>query len=108
MNKLRTGIVSTLWLVCVLLGVAAHADSPALKRAADAVIDQAIAENQIVGAVVIVAQDGKVVYERAAGLADRESRRPMQLDTAFRLSSVSKPIGTVAALALVDRKKLSL
>jgi CubicO group peptidase (beta-lactamase class C family) len=74
----------------------------------DAAIDQAIAEQRIVGAVVLVSHDGKLVYQRAAGFADRESKRPMQLDTVFRLSSVSKPIVSAAALALVDQGKLSL
>lgn len=74
----------------------------------DAAIDQAIAEKRIVGAVVLVSREGQLVYQRAAGLADRESKRPMQIDTVFRLSSVSKPIVSAAALALVDRGKLSL
>ena len=108
MTRLRTALISTLTLACVLLGAAAQADSGALKQKVDAVIDQAIAEDRIVGAVVLVAQDGKVVYERAAGLVDKEARKPMQRDAQFRLSSVSKPIVTVAALALVDRRKLSL
>jgi CubicO group peptidase (beta-lactamase class C family) len=108
MSKLRTALISTIGLASVLCGVAAQADSGALKQKVDAVIDQAIAEDRIVGAVVLVAEDGKLVYERAAGLADKESRKPMQVDALFRLSSVSKPIVTVAALALVDRKKLSL
>ena len=108
MTKLRTAFTCTIALACVLLGIAAQADSGALKQKVDAVIDQAIAEDRIVGAVVLVAQDGKVVYERAAGLVDKEARKPMQVDAQFRLSSVSKPIVTVAALALVDRKKLSL
>jgi CubicO group peptidase (beta-lactamase class C family) len=74
----------------------------------DAVIDRAITEQRIVGAVVLISRDGKVVYQRAAGLADREAKRPMQIDTVFRLSSVSKPIVSAAALALVDQGKLSL
>ena len=108
MSKLRTALISTIGLACLLCGVAVQADSGALKQQVDAVIDQAIAEDRIVGTVVLIAQDGKLVYERAAGLADKESRKPMQVDAQFRLSSVSKPIATVAALALVDRKKLSL
>jgi CubicO group peptidase (beta-lactamase class C family) len=91
-----------------LCSLAAHADSNTLKQKVDAVVDQAITENHLVGAVVLIAQDGKTVYERAAGFADKESHKPMQLDTMFRLSSVSKPIVTVAALALVDRGQLSL
>jgi CubicO group peptidase (beta-lactamase class C family) len=74
----------------------------------DAVIEQAIAEKRLVGAVVLVSRDGKLVYQSASGLADRESKRPMQIDSVFRLSSVSKPIVSAAALALVDQRKLSL
>lgn len=85
---------------------------PTLTQAANArideVIDRAIAEQRIVGTVVLVSHDGKLVYQRAAGLADRESKRPMQVDTTFRLSSVSKPIVSAAALVLVDQGKLSL
>ena len=108
MNKLRTALISTIALACVLCGVAAQADSIALKQKVDAVIDQAIAEKRLVGAVVLVAQDGKLVYERAAGQVDRESGKPMRADALFRFSSVSKPVVTVAALALVDGKKLTL
>jgi CubicO group peptidase (beta-lactamase class C family) len=74
----------------------------------DAAIDKAIADKRIVGAVVLVSHDGKLVYQRAAGLADREANRPMQTNTVFRLSSVSKPIVSAAALVLVDQGKLSL
>jgi CubicO group peptidase (beta-lactamase class C family) len=74
----------------------------------DAAIDQGLKEQRIVGAVVLVSHDGKLVYQRAAGLADREAKRPMQITTVFRLSSVSKPIVSAAALALVDQGKLSL
>ena len=88
--------------------VGAHADSAALKQKVDTVVDQAIKENRIVGAVVLVSQDGKTVYQRAAGLADKQHQKPMKLNTLFRLSSVSKPIVTMAALELVERKKLSL
>jgi len=81
---------------------------PAERSRIDSVIEQAIAEKRIVGTVVLVSLDGKLVYQRAAGFADRESKRPMQVDSVFRLSSVSKPIVSAAALALVDQGKLSL
>ena len=108
MARLRTALIATIALACALGGAVAQADSGALKQKVDAVIDQSIAENRILGAVVLVAHDGKIVYERAAGLVDKENRKPMQPDALFRLSSVSKPIVIVAALALVERKQLSL
>jgi CubicO group peptidase (beta-lactamase class C family) len=74
----------------------------------DEVIDRALAEKRIVGAVVLVSRKGKPVYERAAGLADREAGRPMALDTVFRFSSVTKPIVAAAALVLAERGVLAL
>lgn len=74
----------------------------------DAAIDHAIEQKRIVGTVVLVARDGQVVYRRAAGLADREANRPMREDEIFRLASMTKPIVSAAALALVDRGQLRL
>jgi CubicO group peptidase (beta-lactamase class C family) len=81
---------------------------PALAARLDAVIDNAIAQQHAVGIVAMVARDGKIVYTRAAGLADREAKQPVREDTQFRLASMSKPIVSMAALALVDQGKLSL
>jgi CubicO group peptidase (beta-lactamase class C family) len=81
---------------------------PVLGKRVDAVIDKVLAEQQLVGAVVLIARDGKVVYARAAGVADREAKTPVREDTQFRLASMTKPIVSVAALALIDRGKLSL
>ncbi|MHC9086572.1 serine hydrolase domain-containing protein [Luteimonas sp. RIT-PG2_3] len=79
----------------------------ALGASLDAVIEQALSR-RLVGCVVLVMRDGKPVYQHAAGLADREAGRPMQLDTLFRLASVSKPIVSTAALALVAAGRLEL
>src|SRR5688572_9686020 len=108
MNKLRAALVTAIAFTFAWSGVAARTDSGGLRQQVDAVVDQAISENHIVGTVVLVARDGKTVYERAAGFADKESRKPMQVDTLFRLASVTKPIVTIAALALVDRGQLAL
>lgn len=79
-----------------------------LARRLDAAIDHAIAENRVVGTVVVVLQNGHAVYRRAAGLADRETGTSMRVEHIFRLASVSKPIVTAAALRLVDEDHLSL
>lgn len=79
-----------------------------LKTRLDAVIDRAIGEERIVGTVVLAAEDGQVVYKRAAGWADRESGVPVREDTVFRFASLTKPIVSVAALALVEQGRLRL
>ncbi|QKH34049.1 beta-lactamase family protein [Achromobacter pestifer] len=73
-----------------------------------AVVQQALDDRRLVGAVVLVARDGELIHQLAAGHADRESARPMALDTVFRLASVSKPIVSSAALALVAQGRLEL
>ena len=86
----------------------AAAPDPALVTRLDAVVDQALAEHRLVGAVVLVARDGKVVYRRAAGLADREASRPMAEDAIFRFSSVTKPFVSAAVMKLVEDGMLRL
>lgn len=77
-------------------------------NAIDGAIEQALREKRLVGAVVLVAQGGEIVYRRAAGLADREAGRPMAFNTLFRLASVSKPIVSTAALALMAQGRMQL
>jgi CubicO group peptidase (beta-lactamase class C family) len=86
----------------------AAAPDAALAARLDKVVDTAVAEQRLVGTVVLVARDGKVVYHRAAGLADREAGRPMREDAVFRFSSVTKPFVTAAVMKLVEDGKLNL
>jgi len=74
----------------------------------DQVVGKAISEHRIVGAVVIVSRNGKVLYNKASGLADRERNLPMRNDAVFRLASMTKPIISVAILRLVDQNLLKL
>jgi CubicO group peptidase (beta-lactamase class C family) len=78
------------------------------KEALDAVINDAVSGGQIVGATVIVAKNGEIVYQRATGFADREAQLPIKEDEVYRLASMTKPIVCVTALALVDRGQLRL
>ncbi len=73
-----------------------------------AVVQHALDDRRLVGAVVLVARDGELIHRQAAGWADRESRRAMHVDALFRLSSVSKPIISTAALVLVAQERLDL
>ncbi|HEY0650644.1 serine hydrolase domain-containing protein [Phenylobacterium sp.] len=74
----------------------------ALAAALDPVVDAALAEERLAGAVVLVAKDGALAYARAAGHADLETGRPMTRDAIFRASSLTKPIVTAAVLSLVE------
>jgi CubicO group peptidase (beta-lactamase class C family) len=74
----------------------------------DQVIDEAVAAERVVGASVLVAQHGKIIFERHAGWADRERRLPVSANTIFRLASMTKPIVSAATLALCERGVVTL
>jgi D-alanyl-D-alanine carboxypeptidase len=58
--------------------------------------------------VVLVARHGKVLLQKAWGLANREKGTPNTLDTRFRLGSMNKMFTSVATLQLVEAGKLAL
>lgn len=87
---------------------AVSVQSEDLKKRLDTVINEAIKNEKIVGATMIVARDGKIVYRRTAGFNDREAKKPLRESDVFRLASLTKLIVSTAALALVDERKLDL
>nr|WP_314607017.1 serine hydrolase domain-containing protein [uncultured Janthinobacterium sp.] len=82
--------------------------SAALSARIDPLLDCVLQQQRLVGAVVLVRQRGQEMYRRAAGYLDREAGTPMVEDAVFRLASVSKPIVSAAALALVGQHRLGL
>jgi CubicO group peptidase (beta-lactamase class C family) len=65
-------------------------------------------ENQIAGAVGLVMRDGRIVYERAVGWADKESGRRMTTDAIFRIASQTKALTSTAILMLMEEGRIGL
>src|SRR4051812_6104457 len=82
--------------------------SPERLARIDKVLQQYVDENRIGGAVGYVLRDGKPVYERAVGWADKEAGVRMAPNTIFRIASQTKAITSVAVLSLMEEGKLSL
>lgn len=74
----------------------------------DRLFQQYVDEARIGGAVALVLQDGKPVYERAFGWSDREAGRKMTTDTIFRIASQTKALTSVAILSLMEEGKIGL
>lgn len=58
------------------------------------------------GAVVLVVQDGRVVYKKGYGQADIAANTPITPNTAFDLGSISKPFTAMGIMMLVERGEL--
>ncbi len=57
---------------------------------------------------VLVAENGKIIYKAAFGLANREWGIPNSTDTKFMIGSISKPITATLMLILVQKGLVSL
>lgn len=57
---------------------------------------------------ILVAHKGKILFDRAYGLADRQSKTPNSASTQFRIGSMNKMFTAVAALQLVEKGRLDL
>jgi CubicO group peptidase (beta-lactamase class C family) len=90
------------------MGQIADRPDAALAAKLDPIVDAALAEGRIAGAVVLVGRKGERAYARAAGQADVEAGRPMALDAIFRASSLTKPMVTAAVLSLVEDEIIGL
>jgi len=58
--------------------------------------------------VVVVVDQGDVVFERAYGFADADLSVPIKTDMRFGIGSLTKPITAAAAMRLIEKGKLAL
>jgi CubicO group peptidase (beta-lactamase class C family) len=74
----------------------------------DAVLQAYVDQGLLPGAVALVLKDGRPVYQKAVGWADKEANRPMRMDTVFRIASQTKALTSVAVLTLVEEGRIGL
>ena len=60
-----------------------------------------LAEHHVAGAALAVTRNGRLVYARGFGWADKETRAKVEPASRFRIASLTKPITAVAVLRLV-------
>src|SRR5437773_602330 len=99
----------TALMVLIACSVARGAEpQPTSFVRADQLIERAIEQSQIPGAVLLVGRGDRIVYRKAYGSrAVRPERMPMTVDTIFDLASLSKPVGCATSIMiLAERGKL--
>jgi len=104
-------LFSVLTLVCVQgVAEAKHSATLTYLGRVDSIIEQAITDANIPGAVLVVGHDGAVVYRKAYGNRALEPKpEAMTLDTVFDLASLTKVIATTTAMMqLVEQGKVRM
>jgi CubicO group peptidase (beta-lactamase class C family) len=76
--------------------------SERLKRI-DTAMQRYIDQELIAGIVTLVARRGSVVHLEKFGMQDIKTNKPMELDTIFRIYSMTKPITSVALMMLFEQ-----
>ncbi len=66
------------------------------------------AEKGYFSGVVLVAEKGRVVYEKAFGLASVELGMPLAPDSRIGIASITKPMTAVVLARLVEERKIAL
>jgi CubicO group peptidase (beta-lactamase class C family) len=71
-------------------------------------VESWIGNERIVGAVMLVVQDGRVLLEQAAGWSDRERGERMRVDHIVRMRSMTKPLVGAGVLMLREAGRLDV
>ncbi len=74
----------------------------------DKMLQESIDSGWITGAVGFIARDGKIVYNKAFGVDDIDTKSPMRTDDIFRIASQTKAITSVAVMMLFEEGKFLL
>jgi CubicO group peptidase (beta-lactamase class C family) len=110
MRKLFLGILPILLLSISLNGQLLSKESPEKEGLSsgrlnriDSLLQNLVDHQKLVGVVTMIARHGKIVHSAHIGMLDIETNKKIQLNTIFRIASMSKPIVSVAAMILYEK-----
>lgn len=89
----------------LILGLTAAAFAQDLASRADDFVAAYVRQNKFSGSV-LAAKDGKILFEKAYGQANRDWIIPNSTSTRFRIGSLTKPITATAILKLEEQGKI--
>ena len=104
-HKMKTAKLFTLFIVAFITATNAFAQENVQKI--DVLVKQYYDYGQFNGSI-LVADKGKIIYEKGFGMANMEWAIPNQPDTRFRIGSVTKQFTAALILQLVEEGKIKL
>jgi CubicO group peptidase (beta-lactamase class C family) len=73
-----------------------------------AAMQEVVTNQEVAGAVTLVASPDKIMHLSAVGFADIAAKHPIKTDSIFWIASMTKPVTAAAILMLQDEGKLSV
>jgi CubicO group peptidase (beta-lactamase class C family) len=103
----------TRWVAASLsaLSFAAVATTHAAENSLDnafRLVREAVEQDEVPGAIALVARSGTILRHEAYGLSDIENKLLFTTNTLCWIASITKPVTVAAAMTLVDAGKLAL
>lgn len=106
------GVILPAWLV-FLSGIAGAQGLPqgdpqalgfstARLHRVENIVTRAVEKGEIAGAVALIARRGEIAFLQSFGMADMDDRKPMGVDTIFRIASMTKPVTSLAVMMLYE------
>jgi D-alanyl-D-alanine carboxypeptidase len=94
----------------LLLGITAAHSAPATNSRSnlDAIVEQVMAREHVVGASVLVAKGGQILLHKGFGVADLGLDAPAKGETVYHVVGPMLPFTGIAVMQQVERGKLSL
>jgi len=111
MKKIRKALAVTMAVVGLACAQSSQSNSTAkmsdkeFAAQLESLIDKAAVEDSFSGAA-LVAKDGKAIFQKAVGFANKETKLPNKIATKFNLGSINKSFTSVAIAQLAQKGKL--
>ena len=102
MKKIKIIVVSLLGICLVSTTTFAQISSQKI----DSMVADALVKFKVAGVSVAVVKDGKVIHSKGYGLADFNSKKPVNENTNFQIASNTKAFTTTALSILEEEGKL--
>ena len=102
--NLRTNIIS-IFLLLQFNGLifSQNYSRPSQFSGLGSYIQKEVVDRNLPSLAIAVAKDGKIIWEEAWGMADRENQIPATPHTMYSLASISKPITATGIMVLVEK-----
>lgn len=105
----KLGIFSLVIIICTFFyGVPSYSFPKELEQKLETTVQGLLEEYHIPGVVIGIWIPHKGEWVRAFGLADKKTKRKMDINDYFRVGSITKTFTVTGLLQLVDQGKLSL
>jgi CubicO group peptidase (beta-lactamase class C family) len=107
-NKPMKKLVTAAVLLFILFAHVAYSQLPdRLSASVDSLIGARLSD-VAPGGAVLIARKGQVIYRKAFGVSDLQSKVPVQPDMIFRIGSITKQFTAIAILQLAEQGKIKL